>query len=105
LRKEKASYLTKVQSSVLLPLEKELLIELENYPTVIEQAGNEHNPSHLANYIYNNAKTYNSFYTEHSVMKAESEEKKQLRLFICELTSNVIARGMKLLGILVPERM
>jgi arginyl-tRNA synthetase len=88
-----------------LPLEKELLIELENYPTVIEQAGNEHDPSHLANYIYNIAKTYNSFYTEHSVMKAESEEKKQLRLFICELTANVIASGMKLLGINVPERM
>ncbi|MEQ1800067.1 MAG: arginine--tRNA ligase, partial [Lacibacter sp.] len=105
LRKEKASDLTKVQSTVLLPLEKELLIELENYPAVIEQAGNEHDPSHLANYIYNIAKTYNSFYTEHSVMKAESEEKKQLRLFICELTANVIASGMKLLGINVPERM
>ncbi len=105
LRKEKASDLNKIQSTVLLPLEKELLIELENYPTVIEQAGNEHDPSHLANYIYNIAKTYNSFYTEHSVMKAESEEKKQLRLFICELTANVIASGMKLLGIHVPERM
>ncbi len=105
LRKEKASDLTKIQSTVLLPLEKELLIELENYPTAIEQAGNEHDPSHLANYIYTIAKTYNSFYTEHSVMKAESEEKKQLRLFICELTANVIASGMKLLGINVPERM
>lgn len=105
LRKEKASDLNKIQSTVLLPVEKELLIELENYPTVIEQAGNEHDPSHLANYIYNVAKTYNSFYTEHSVMKAENEEKKQLRLFICELTANVIASGMKLLGIHVPERM
>ena len=38
-------------------------------------------------------------------MKAESEEKKQLRLLICEMTANVIASGMKLLGIPVPERM
>ena len=91
--------------SPLLKLEKELLIDLENYPTVIEQSGNEHDPSHLANYIYNIAKTFNSFYTEHSVMNAESEEKKQLRLLICELTANVIASGMKLLGINVPERM
>ena len=91
--------------SPLLKLEKELLIDLENYPTVIEQSGNEHDPSHLANYIYNIAKTFNSFYTEHSVMNAESEEKKQLRLLICELTANVISSGMKLLGINVPERM
>lgn len=105
LRKEKANDLNKINHAGLLPLEKEMLIELENFPTVIEQSGNEHDPSHLANYIYNVAKTFNSFYTEHSVMKAESEEKKQLRLFICELTANVIAGGMQLLGINVPERM
>ena len=94
-----------IHHSPLLKLEKELLIDLENYTTVIEQSGNEHDPSHLANYVYTIAKTFNSFYTEHSVMKAESEEKKQLRLLICEMTANVIASGMKLLGIPVPERM
>ncbi|HLP37332.1 arginine--tRNA ligase [Lacibacter sp.] len=104
LRKEKAQG-SNVHTTNLLKLEKELLIDLENYPTVIEQAGNEHDPSHLANYVYNIAKTFNSFYTEHSVMNAESPEKKQLRLLICELTANVIASGMQLLGIKVPERM
>ncbi len=94
-----------IHHSLLLKLEKELLIDLENFPTVIEQSGNEHDPSHLANYVYNIAKTFNSFYTEHSVMNAETEEKKQLRLLICELTANVIASGMLLLGINVPERM
>ncbi len=105
LRKEKAQGSEFAVQSALLQLEKELLIELENYPSVIEQAGNEHDPSHLANYIYSIAKTFNSFYTEHSVMNAETEEKKQLRLLICELTANVIASGMQLLGIAVPERM
>lgn len=104
LRKETAKA-DKVQQTGLLKLEKELLIDLENFPTVIEQSGNEHDPSHLANYVYNIAKTFNSFYTEHSVMNAETEEKKQLRLLICELTANVIANGMQLLGINVPERM
>jgi arginyl-tRNA synthetase len=92
-------------SQTLLPLEKALMIELESFPAIVEQACNEHDPSHLANYIYTVAKTYNSFYTEHSVMNAESEDKKQLRLFICELTANVIASGMQMLGIRVPERM
>lgn len=105
LRKEQGTDLTKASASSLLPLEKALLIELENFTVVIEQACTEHDPSHLANYLYNLAKTYNSFYAEHSVMNAETEEKKQLRLFICEFTAHVIAKGMQLLGIRVPERM
>ena len=89
----------------LLKLEKDLIILLEQYPTTIEQAVAEHNPSVIAIYVFNIAKSFNSFYTEHSVMKAESEEKKQLRLQIAEMTANVIASGMGLLGIKVPERM
>ena len=46
----------------------------------------------------NVAKTFNSFYTEHSVLSAESEEKKQLRLQISELTANVIASAMAFAG-------
>lgn len=104
LRKEKAEG-GKLYETSLLKLEKELLIGLENYPAVIEQACKEHDPSHVANYVYTLAKTYNSFYTEHSVMNAETEEKKQLRLLICEFTANVISSAMQLLGISVPERM
>lgn len=104
LRKEKATDITTISAN-LLPLEKELLIELENYPAVIEQACKEHDPSHIANYVYHLAKTYNSFYTEHSVMNAESADKKQLRLLLCSFTANVIAGAMQLLGIKVPERM
>ncbi|MBC7875104.1 MAG: arginine--tRNA ligase [Ferruginibacter sp.] len=89
----------------LLKLEKDLIILLEQYPTVIEQSAAEHNPSVIAIYVFNLAKSFNTFYTEHSVMNAESEEKKQLRLQLSEMTANVIASGMGLLGIRVPERM
>ena len=89
----------------LLKLEKDLIISLEQYPAVIEQAVAEHNPSVIAIYVFNLAKSFNTFYTEHSVMNAESEEKKQLRLQLSEMTANVIAAGMRLLGIKVPERM
>ncbi|WP_276503331.1 arginine--tRNA ligase [Terrimonas pollutisoli] len=89
----------------LLPKEKELIVLLEQYPSIIAQALLEHNPSSLAVYIYEVAKTFSSFYTDHSVLSAESEEKKQLRLQLCELTANIIASAMNLLGIKVPERM
>lgn len=89
----------------LLKLEKELLLLLEQYPAIIEEAAREYDPSVIANYAFLLAKTYNTFYTEHSVLKAESEEKKNLRLQICQLTANVIKDAMGLLGIRVPERM
>jgi arginyl-tRNA synthetase len=92
-------------SGSLLKLEKDLLVLLEQYSTVVEDAAKEFNPASLAGYAFNVAKTFNSFYTEHSVMNAESEEKKLLRLKICERTAETIKHAMSLLGIRVPERM
>ena len=88
-----------------LPLEKELIVALEQYPNIIDQACNEMNPSAIAIYVYNIAKTFSSFYTEHSIANAETEEKKQLRLQLASMTANVIKSGMGLLGVAVPERM
>ncbi len=105
LRKEKAVGGSTLAVGSLVPKEKELIVLLEQYPSIIEQALLEHKPSSLAVYIYEVAKTFSSFYTDHSVLSAESEEKKQLRLQICELTANIIASSMSLLGIKVPERM
>jgi len=106
LRKEAVdgSKLT-VETSNLLPLEKQMLLLLEQYPEMVQQAALEHNPSAIANYIYSVAQTYNTFYTAHSVLKAESEEKKQLRLQLCQLTATTIKEAMHLLGIRVPEKM
>ncbi|MEP6674054.1 MAG: arginine--tRNA ligase [Ferruginibacter sp.] len=89
----------------LLPLEKNVIVHLEQYPAALEQAAAEHNPSVIAGYVFNLAKTFNSFYTEHSIANAESTEKKQLRLQLAIMTGNVIQSGMELLGIHVPERM
>jgi len=104
LRKENPSE-DNTQFHSLLPLEKELVVSIEQYASVIEQAAADHNPSVLAIYVFNLAKTFNSFYTEHSVTNAESPEKKQLRLRLCLFTANVIRSAMGLLGIRVPERM
>ena len=105
LRKQPGVISPETGVSSLFKLEKDLVIMLEQYPAIIEQACLEHNPSVLAIYVFNLAKSFNTFYTEHSVMNAESEEKKQLRLQLSAMTANVIASGMSLLGIKVPERM
>src|SRR5215213_10452907 len=104
LRKEHAQS-TFVNETKLENLEKQLLVLLDQYNDHVEQAAVEYSPAVIANYIYSVAQTYNSFYTVHSVLKAETEEKKQLRLQLCQLTSHVIKHAMGLLGIKVPERM
>ena len=92
-------------STQLLNKEKALVVLLEQYDTVVLQAAQEHNPSLLALYAFEIAKTFNTLYAELSILNAESEEKKHIRLQISQLTANVIASAMQLLGIKVPERM
>ncbi len=89
----------------LLPLEKQLIIFLEKYTNTLEQAAYELNPSLIANYVFHLSKTFNSFYVEHSVANAETEEKKILRVHISVMTATVIKSALQLLGIAVPERM
>lgn len=105
LRKEKIADQKQLDKNNLLKLEKALIVKLEQYSSIVEQAATEHNPSVIAIYAFELAKTFNTFYSELSVMNAESEEKKQLRLKISEMTANVISSSMSLLGIKVPERM
>jgi arginyl-tRNA synthetase len=92
-------------SDALLPLEKELMVVLEQFPSAIESAAAELNPSAIANYVFLLAKTFNSLYTEHSIANAETAEKRALRLQLSSMTANVLESGMQLLGINVPERM
>ena len=89
----------------LLPLERQLVLTLEKFEGAVAQAAEELNPSVIANYVFQLAQTYNTFYTGHSVVRAESEAKKELRLRLSLMTAQVIRSSLHLLGISVPERM
>lgn len=89
----------------LLSLEKNIIIELEKFPTILEQACAEMNPSVIAGYAFKLAQTLNSLLTELRILTAESDAKKELRLQIAQMTANVIKSSMELLGIRVPEQM
>ena len=103
LRREKPSFGNRGDN--LLPIEKQMIIDLEKYPVIISQAADEMNPSVVAGYAFRLAQSFNSFLTELKVLTAESLEKKELRLQIAQFTANVISSAMGLLGIDVPERM
>lgn len=89
----------------ITPAEKKLAVALEQYPAILENAATEYNPSLLCNYCFALAQQFNSFYDEHSISKAENEEKKQLRLMLIIMTAQTMRHAMKLLGIALPEKM
>ncbi len=89
----------------LLPLEKAVIKEIEQFSSVIEEAAAEYDPSKIAIYVFNLARSFTAFLTEHSILSAESEEKKALRLRLAQLTAHTIKTSMELLGVKVPERM
>jgi len=93
------------QTQVITPAEKKLAVTLEQYPTVLEDAALEYNPSLLCNYTFQLAQQFNSFYDVHSISKAENEEKKQLRLMLIIMTAQVMRHAMNVIGIRLPEKM
>lgn len=92
-------------AETLFPLEKSLLLRLEQFPLILEQAVKEYNPSVVCNYAFKLAQIFNSFFDKHSVIRAESESKKVLRLRIAHLTALTLKHSLNLLGIQAPERM
>lgn len=95
-----------------LPLDTELnekeinLIQsLSDFALVVKQAGNDYNPSCIANYCYYLVKEYNQFYHDFSILHEEDKNKQIFRLALSANVGKVIRLGMGLLGIEVPERM
>ncbi|NBA84905.1 arginine--tRNA ligase [Emticicia sp. CRIBPO] len=89
----------------LAQVEIDLIYLVNEYHNILEKAGNDYAPSVVANYCYDLAKTFNSFYAELSVMNEEDTAKKELRLSLIRLVADTLKKGMGLLGIEVPERM
>jgi arginyl-tRNA synthetase len=86
-------------------VEKDLIIQIEQYPGVLTEAANAYSPAVIANYVYELSKLYNKFYHEESILKAEEEVVKQFRLQLSSVSANIIKKAMQMLGIEVAERM
>ena len=85
--------------------EKDTILFLLDYPATIQTAAAELSPAVIANYTYHLVKEYNRMFQNASILKAENNEAKAIRVAITKLTGTVIASSMNLLGIGVPERM
>lgn len=86
------------------PQEIALGKKLLQFGEVVPQVLEDHRPSTLANYLYELANVFHSFYEACPVLKAE-ENQRASRLEVCEIAARTIKTGLGLLGIAVPERM
>ena len=96
----------KLSSDITLSNKEISLIQhLQGFALAIRQAGQDYNPSCIANYCYELVKEYNQFYHDFSILREEDNNKKLLRIVLSAAVSQVIKDGMGLLGIEMPERM
>ena len=107
LRKAEAEGLVAKTSDSINLNEKEIALiqKMSEYGAAVAQAGKDYSPSGIANYCYELTKAFNQFYHDYSILGAETQELKQLRLALAKNVAKTIKNGMSLLGIEVPERM
>lgn len=105
LNKASLSYATEVKRTEIVPKEKEIIQQLMEYPTVVQQAALNYSPAIIANYSYDLVKTFNSFYQNHSILGETDEHKVAFRLQLSLQVAKTLELSMQLLGIKLPRQM
>lgn len=89
----------------LTDAERALGLHADAFAETVAEAASEYAPHKLTAYLYQLASLYTSFYDKCPVLKAESPEQVENRLFLCDVTARTLHRGMALLGIRTPEKL
>ena len=85
--------------------ETELIQKLDEFGAAVRQAGTDYSPSGIANYCYELTKEFNQFYHDYSILGADTDKEKTVRLMLAANVAKTLKNGMSLLGIEMPERM
>lgn len=85
--------------------ERSLGIQLLRFSEALKEAEAEYMPHYLTGYLFGLGKAYSAFFENCPVLKAETEELRNSRLLLCDLTARTIRFGLELLGIQVVEKM
>jgi arginyl-tRNA synthetase len=90
--------------ALIEPAELILARKLVQFGETVPQVLDDFRPNILANYLFELANTFHSFYEACPVLKAE-EPARSTRLALCDLTGRILKKGLELMGIQVPEKM
>ncbi len=107
LRKASAQGLSsEVQADASLKAREVRLIKmLDSYPAKVAEAAKSLSPALIANYCYDLAKEFNQYYHDTPVLREENDSNRSFRLSLINQTARILRKGMKLLGIELPQRM
>src|SRR5881394_4005379 len=86
------------------PSEINLAKRLCQFAEIVPQVLNDFRPNILANYLFELANSFHTFYEACPVLRSD-EPVRTSRLALCDLSGRVLQRGLDLLGIKVPEKM
>ncbi len=89
---------------LLEPIEKELVLKLAQFPEIISEATEEFEPSRLAQYLFELARLFSSYYQAVPILNSK-EDTRTARLALISAIRQVLINGLTLLGIETLERM
>jgi arginyl-tRNA synthetase len=87
------------------PQERALALKLLSFDGAVTETAERYVPHRLCNYLFELAQEFTAFYEACPVLRAETDELRDSRLALADLTARVLAKGLDLLGIEAPERM
>ena len=96
--------LGEIPAGDLAPEERLLVLELLDFPRVIENAAVKREVHPIPTYLETLATRFHQFYTVHRVL-VDDEATRQRRLALCAATKTVLRSGLGLLGVNAPEKM
>jgi arginyl-tRNA synthetase len=106
VRKAGEQSLLNSEAKVELNDKERLVVKtLHSMPDVIKAAADAYSPAMVANYAYELAKAFNSFYQDTPILKESDLHVKSFRIQLCGFVANALKNTMAILGIEVPERM
>ncbi|MFJ9741189.1 arginine--tRNA ligase [Streptomyces sp. NPDC101166] len=105
LRKSEGATPTPHPELELAAAERALGLHLDQFGETVLEVAAAHEPHKLASYLYQLASHLTTFYDQCPVLKAETGEQKENRLFLVDLTARTLHRGMALLGIRTPDKL
>ena len=85
--------------------ERELAMRVLQFDSAFWDTLDKYSPHRLCTYLYDLASSFSSFYEQCSVLKADSQDQRNSRLMLCDLTARVMQAGLGVLGIEAPEQM
>jgi arginyl-tRNA synthetase len=87
------------------PAERRLALEILSFDGAVHATEELLAPHRLCTYLFDLATAFTDFYENCPILRADTTEQLRSRLLLADLTARVLAKGLDLLGIAVPDRM